>query len=213
MPTVDATAVWIGGLGALVGGVGATVAAVAAWQAAVNSFRAATEAREAMALSVRPSVEVWVDQWEGPGSVAAARVWVQGAVSDWPAADVVLQFRLASGKTGSTSTNLLEPIYEPLPREPPYLHIDIEQPSDKWPPPKGDRVDIVVMFSDVRHGAAYRLTASSDIQRYAEGMTAVGVQMTGPPTSERLSPAADEALRRRAPVKAPRVSPRGDRAR
>ena len=54
---VDTTAIGIGGVGALVGGAGAAVAAGATWQAAVNSFRAATEARDAMALAVRPSVE------------------------------------------------------------------------------------------------------------------------------------------------------------
>ncbi len=185
-------------MGAVVGGIGAALAAWAAWQAAVNSSRAATEARDAMAMAVRPSVEVWVDQWDGPASAASARVWVQGAVSDWPATDVLMQFRLASGGTGSTSTKVLEPLYTRLPRELPYLSIDIGQPTEQWPPQEGDHVDIVVLFSDIRHGASYRLTTSSDLQRYADGRNAVTVSISKPSTFERVS--ADPNAHRRRPA-------------
>ncbi len=189
--------IWIGGLGALVGGLGAASAAAAAWRAAVSSSHAAIEAREAMALAVRPSVEVWTAQWGGPESPASARVWVQGAVSDWPATDVLLQFGLASGKRGSTSTKLLEPLYAGSPQNPPFLHIDIEQPSDTWPPPGGDHLEIMVLFSDMRHAASYRITASADIRRYAEGGTALAVVITEPSTIERLAAPAEKPVRRR----------------
>lgn len=189
--------IWIGGLGALVGGLGAASAAGAAWRAAVSSSRAAIEAREAMALAVRPSVEVWAAQWGGPESPASARVWVQGAVCDSPATDVVLQFALDSGKRGSTSTNLLEPLYAGSPQAPPFLSIEIEHPSDTWPPPGGDHLEIIVLFSDTRHAASYRINASADIGRYAEGGTALAVVITEPSTIERLPAAADGQQARR----------------
>ena len=193
--------IWIGGLGALVGGLGAASAAVAAWRAALSSARAAIEAREAMALAVRPSVEVWAAQWGGPESPASARVWVQGAVCDWPATDVVLQFALASGKRGSTSIKLLEPLYEGS-SDRPFMNIDIEQPSDTWPPPGGDRLEITVLFSDTRHAASYRITASADIRRYAEGGTALSVVITEPSKIERLPATHDpqQTKRRRRPA-------------
>ena len=155
-----------------------------------------------MALAVRPSVEVWAAQWGSPESPACARVWVQGAVCDWPATDVLLQFALASGKRGSTSTKLLEPMYAGASQNSHFLNIEIEKPGDIWPPPGGDRVELTVLFSDMRHAASYRLTASADIRRYAEGGTALSIVVTEPSTIERLPATSDgqQARRRRRPA-------------
>jgi hypothetical protein len=54
-----------------------------------------------------------------------------------PAADVRIEFNLASGNQDSASVSILEPNGSRWAREPPYLNVVIRQPSDDWPPPEG----------------------------------------------------------------------------
>ena len=183
---MDTTPLWLGGIGAALGGVGAAAGAIAATVAARSSFRAAAEARDAVALTVRPSVEAWVGQWEGAGSPAAARVWVRGRASSWAATDVLVQFTLASGKTGSTNIGLLEPNYDPgvFPERQPFLNLNIATMDEDWPPPGGEPVDVVVLFSDVRRAARYRLVMAATFRRLGRG--SVSFELTKRSTTERI---------------------------
>jgi hypothetical protein len=115
-----------------IGGIGAAIGGIAAWRAASASGAAAKEAREAIALTVRPHlfVNVYqeshrtvsasgeVSEWSNPepfGPVMAYTAPDTGTAllpppGTWRAADVLLQFTLASGRQGSKSMPLLEPM-------------------------------------------------------------------------------------------------------
>jgi hypothetical protein len=95
---VDTTPYWIGGIGSALGGLGAAVGAIFAGRAAGRSSKAADDARNALALSTRPEVDVWIGQ---PSAVAfspiVARAWIWSPWAVWPAVDVVIQYRLRVG--------------------------------------------------------------------------------------------------------------------
>ena len=172
-----------------IGGIGAAVGAGAAWNAASASSEAAREARDAMALTTKPHVDVALQQWGTDSKAVSARAFVTFALADpgtWPAADVLIQFRLASGRDGSRSTDFLEQASHPTyPRDPPYLEVVIAEPSEAWPPPGGDRVDITVLFSDVRRVASYKLSMAAILRRM-DDPGSVSIQVTEPPTTTRI---------------------------
>jgi hypothetical protein len=161
-----------------VGGLGAMIGAGAAWRAALASGRASRDARDALAASLKPQVQLIVNQ-DGQGEPVVARAVVLGPLSPMglagvPASDVLIQFNLASGRHGSSeSTPILEPnlsrsAFLGSAREPPYLNVVIGQPSDDWPSPEGDHATATVSFSDVRGAARYQRSTSTDLRRSAE---------------------------------------------
>jgi hypothetical protein len=175
-----------------VGGVGAMLGAGAAWRAASKSAEAARDARDALAASLKPQVQLFVTQYSGDEPVVARAVVVgplspAGLAGVLPATDVLIQFNLASGKQGSASTPILQPNASFWAREPPYLNVVIGQPSDYWPPPDGDHVIVTVLFSDVRKAASYRLSQSMDLRRSADP-AAVSFQNATEPTETRITP-------------------------
>jgi hypothetical protein len=172
---VLAVADWIiaaGAIGSAIGGLGAFGSAYYSYRSSTKSADAAREANEAMALTIKPTLKITVGQWgldpQQPNPVGARVVvigpgpWGNG--SSWPATNVQIQFTLASGRQGSRSIDVLEP--NPTPprwgaREPPYLHVPIGEISGDWPPPDGDRIDVVVLFDDARQARTYRQTMAA----------------------------------------------------
>jgi hypothetical protein len=189
---VLAVADWVIVIGSAVAGIGAAMGAAAAWKAAAarsGAVGAAREARNAMALAAQPHVEVAVRQW-GESGALSARALVTSARADAgtrAAADVLIQFRLASGKEGSRSVPLLVGAGDPrLPMHPPYLEVLIAEPSDDWPPPEGDRLEITVLFSDMHKTAAFKLSMAANLRRVSTDPDAVSIQITEPPATTRI---------------------------
>jgi hypothetical protein len=152
-----------------VGGIGAMLGAGAAWRAALASGRAASDARDALATSLKPHVHLAFQQYGGKDAPVEVRAVVVGPLSAGglagvaPATDVRLEFNLASGGHGSASIAVLEPggsIWAP---EPPYLGLVVGHPGADWPPEGGDRVTATVTYSGVRVAATYRLSQSCDL--------------------------------------------------
>jgi hypothetical protein len=158
-----------------VGGVGAMLGAGAAWLAARASGQAARDAKDALAASLKPQVQLFLSQYIGPGGRVEARAVVRGPLSPTglrgvlPAADVELQFNLASGADGSSNIPILEASADRFAREPPYLNVVIAEPSDEWPPPEGEEVTVTVSYSDERQVARYQQTISADLRPAADG--------------------------------------------
>ena len=63
----------------------------------------------------------------------------------------------------------------------------IGEPTDDWPPPEGDHVDVVVLFSDVRRVASYRVSCSVDLHQ-SETPPAVSFRNQTEPTTTRITP-------------------------
>jgi hypothetical protein len=156
-----------------VGGVGAMLGAGAAWLAASKSAQASRDARDALATSLRPQVDLLITQY-GQGEPVVARAVVVGPLAPAGVAaillatDVEIEFNLSSGKQGAGSIAILEPNGSMWAREPPYLNVVIGQPSDDWPPVEGDHVTATVTYSDARKVASYRRSRSADLKRSTE---------------------------------------------
>jgi hypothetical protein len=185
---VLALADWIvaaGAIGSFVGGIGAAIGGVAAMKAAQASSQAAHDARDAIALAVQPHLQLVVGDWDGR---LVARAWVSASIPRQlvrPAADVVLQFVLGSGKAGSASTPLLEANPNPpYPLTRPYVEVEIAILAASFPPPQGDHVEVTCLFSDERKIANYRLYYAADLRRAGSG--AVAVEPTIGPLTERV---------------------------
>jgi hypothetical protein len=157
-----------------VGGTGAMLGAIAAWRAARSSGRASRDARDALAATVKPQVQLFLSQWGGPHSPVEARAVVVGALSPAgltgvaPARDVVLEYNLATGARGSTSTAVLEPNRSHYAGDVPYLNIVIAEPGDAWPPEHGDPVRVTVAYSDTQKLARYQQAQSANLHRAAD---------------------------------------------
>lgn len=153
------------------GGVGAALGAAAAWRAASASSQAAERANAALAMNIRPEVSAVVSKWDG--ETIAGRAYVRGRVNEWPASNMVLQFTCSDGRSGSTDAPQLQPNFDPhpYPFTEPYLQVKIGTPDEKWPPPGGDRVEILVTFNDFRHIASYQLTTAVEVRRSGEEVT------------------------------------------
>ena len=175
-----------------VGGLGAMLGAIFAWLAARSSVRASRDARDALASSLKPQVQLFLLQG-GPKEPVVARAVVVGPLSPaglagvMPASDVVLEFNLASGRHGSNSIPVLEPNSSRWAREPPYLNVVVGEPSDVWPPPGGDKVKATVSFSDSRKVATYQQSVSADLHRSAEAGL-VSFQNVTDPIETRITP-------------------------
>jgi hypothetical protein len=156
-----------------VGGIAAMFGAIAAWRAARASSQAAQDAKDALAASLKPQVQLIVNQFIGEGDAVEARAVVRGPLSPvglvgvLPATDVAIQFNLTSGRQDSASMPILEPSASRFGREPPYLNVVIGQPSQEWPPPDGDHATVTVSYSDVRKVARYQQTQTVDLHRAA----------------------------------------------
>ena len=187
-----AIADWVIVIGSAGAGIGAVIGAGAAWKAATarsEAVGAASDARNAMALATQPQVEVAVRQW-GESRALSARALVTSTRADartWPAADVLIQFRLASGKEGSRSVPLLVRGGDPtFPLHPPHLEVLIAEPGDEWPPPEGDRVEITVLFSDMHKIASFKLSMAANLRRVSTDPDSVSIQITQPPATTRI---------------------------
>jgi hypothetical protein len=151
---------------------------------------ASRDARDTLAASLKPQVQLIISQYAG-GEPVVARAVVAGPLSPaglagvLPARDVKIQFNLASGGQGSASTPTLEPNQSSRAQEPPYLNVVIEQPSNQWPPPEGDHVTATVSFSDVRGAARYQQSRSADLRR-SDDPGSVSFQNVTEPTETRL---------------------------
>jgi hypothetical protein len=174
----------------------AAIGGIAAAKAARSSAAAARDARDAVALTIKPEVRLLLNQWavdrpeaSATGPLAARAVvlgpgpWGTGGV--WPARDVVLQFSLTSGRQGSRSLPVLEPARGLNATRPPYLEVVIGEPSEEWPPPEGDHVDVFVLFSDSRGLASYRVSMSADLVQVQPG--SVSIRATAEARTTRIS--------------------------
>jgi hypothetical protein len=184
-----------------VGGLGAMLGAGAAWLAARSSLQASRDAREALATSLKPQVQLNFEQEiaaEGTHGRVVARVTVVGPLSPaglvgvFPAADVRVEFTLASGKEGSNSIAVLEPTAGRLAPGERYLQVVIAEPTDDWPPPNGDHATATVTYSDIRGAGTYRLSRSVDLRRPADPESAGAGVVSFPnltePTETRMNP-------------------------
>jgi hypothetical protein len=152
-----------------VGGIGAMIGGLAAWRAASASGQAARDARDALAASLKPLVEL---NFEQDGERAVARAVVLGRLSPLgvsaveSAADVVVQIVTASGRQSSSLLlATLEPNSSSRPRELPFLEVGLGTLSEDWPPPAGDHVVATVSFSDMRRLARYTRVRQVDLHR------------------------------------------------
>jgi hypothetical protein len=158
-----------------VGGVGAMLGAIAAWLAARKSSEASRDAKDALAASFKPQVMLTItqlptDKPEAEPMPVFARAWVVGPLSPaglagvLPAADVQLEFTLASGRRGSSGpVTTLEPSGSRWGQQGPYLNVEIGRPTDDWPPPAGDRAVATVAYSDMRRVARYKKSMAVDL--------------------------------------------------
>jgi hypothetical protein len=151
------------------------LSAIFSYLSARSSGRAARDATDALAESLRPHVHLRFDQAyseEGtPGAVVVRAVVVgplspAGLAAVLPAADVRIEFNLASGGQGSAFTRFLEPNVSIFAQKPPYLSVDVKRPSDEWPrTDRGDLLTATVSFSDVRRVASYQRSGSVELWR------------------------------------------------
>jgi hypothetical protein len=152
-----------------VGAAGAILGAIVALKGASESSKAAQDAKEALAASLKPQVQLILGQFIAQGDPIEARAVVRGPLSPaglagvMPAADVAIHFNLSSGRQGSAEMPILEPSASRFGREPPFLNVVIyEEPGADWPPPGGDHATVTVSYSDVRKVARYQQTQEVD---------------------------------------------------
>jgi hypothetical protein len=143
-----------------IGGLGAMFSAIYSYRSAQSSERAAKDAKDALAESLRPDVHLRFTQARDvvgtPGAVVVRAV-VLGPLSTaglsavLPAVDVRIDFNLASGVQGSGFTPFLEPGVSAYAEQPPYLNVNVREPSNDWPSTeRGDLLSATVTFSDGR---------------------------------------------------------------
>jgi hypothetical protein len=175
-----------------VGGLGAMIGAIAAWRAAHASGQAARDAKDALAASLKPQVQLILNQYGGAAAVARAVVVgplsPAGLAGVFPAADVTLHVNLASGRQESAFIPILEPNGSRWAQEPPYLNVVLGGPSDDWPPSGGDHAIVTVTYSDIRGAASYRLSKSVDLRRSADNPMAISFQNLTEHPETRLTP-------------------------
>jgi hypothetical protein len=158
--------------------------------------RGARDARDALAASLKPQVQLDFDQDFTPGGThgaVVARVTVVGPLSPaglagvFPAADARIELNLTSGRHGANAVGILEPTASRFGREPPYLKVVIGEPSDEWPPPDGDHGTATVTYSDIRGAGTYRLSRSVDLRRHTDPGV-VSFQNLTEPVETRIRP-------------------------
>jgi hypothetical protein len=69
---------------------------------------------------------------------------------------------------------------------PPYLEVLIAEPSDDWPPPEGDRVEITVLFSNMDKTASFKLSMAANLRRVSTDPDSVSIQITELPATTRI---------------------------
>lgn len=161
-----------------VGGLGAMVSAIYSYRAAHSSERAARVAKDALAESFRPDVHLRFTQAEdevGTPGMVVVRAVVLGPLSPaglsavLPATDVRIDFNLASGEQGSGFASFLEPGVSAYAQKPPYLSVNVREPSDDWPSTeRGDLLSATVTFSDMHRVATYQRSGSVELWRSKE---------------------------------------------
>jgi hypothetical protein len=191
----------------VIGAAATTASAIAAWRAAGKSSDAARDARDALAASLKPHVELVFGEFhtrevaEPPVEVRAVVLGPlspMGVAAVLPAADVRLQVNLSSGKQDFASMQILQPNAARYPREPPYLNVVIGERSDDWPPPEGIHVTATVTYSDVRGAASYRKAKSVDLRRSTGDSWAISYQNQAEEPETLLSPIRAHRSRARA---------------
>jgi len=116
----------VGGLGAAVGGVAAAVSAVAAWRAANASHATSRDALEALAVGIRPRLQVGFRQaWEGDSSFHARVV----NPSEWAATDLEMEVLLASGERMTAQRARLDAGGDGMGNEEPHWMVKIGELS------------------------------------------------------------------------------------
>jgi hypothetical protein len=175
-----------------VGGVGAMLGAIFAWLAARSSGKAARDATDALAGSLKPQLHIaWVGGSQTP---VEARAVVMGPLSPvglagvLPAADVKIEYSLASGRHGVNNVAVLEPNGDRWAREEPYLGVVIGEPGEDWPLVGGDFATVTVTFSDSRRVARYQQTVTCDLHPAHNGPPGiVSFQYPSEPDERRIS--------------------------
>jgi hypothetical protein len=168
----------IASIATAVGGLGAMVSAIYSFRSAHSSERAARDAKDALAESLRPDVHLRFTQAEdevGTPGMLVVRAVVLGPLSPagpaavLPAADVRIDFNLASGEQGSGFTSFLGPGVSAYAERPPYLSVNVREQSDDWPSTeRGDLLSATVTFSDTRRVATYQRSGSVELWRSKE---------------------------------------------
>jgi hypothetical protein len=102
-----------GALGGAVGGLAAAVGAIAAWRAASASRATSRDALEALAVGIRPRLNVEfanLSRRDASGRpLPAHRVAQIINEGEWPAADVEFEFRFRDGRRVRDRTERLDP--------------------------------------------------------------------------------------------------------
>lgn len=140
----------VGAIGAAVGGIGAAIGAAAAWRAASASLAASRDALEALAVGIRPHLNIGFRQpWEGDQRFHVRVV----AVSEWPAAKLSVEIVLSSGERVHGAANRLEPGGDVMGNSGPHWVIPVAHLSkDNW---MAEIKHVVVACSDSREIARY----------------------------------------------------------
>lgn len=140
----------VGGVGAAVGGAAAAVSAVAAWRAANASHATSRDALEALAVGIRPRLQVGFGQpVEGDPSFYARVV----NPSEWAATDLQVEVLLGSGERITGQRERLDAGGDGMRREEPQWMVKIgELSTDEW---MADLQRVLINFSDGRGIARY----------------------------------------------------------
>lgn len=140
----------VGGLGAAVGGLAAAASAVAAWRAANASHATSRDALEALAVGIRPRLQLGFRQpWGGDSSFHARVV----NPSEWPATDLTIEVLLSSGVRITAKRARLDPGGDAMGNDEPHWIVKVgELRKEEW---MGDLRHVLVNFSDERGIARY----------------------------------------------------------
>jgi hypothetical protein len=126
---------------------------------ASRSAAASRDAREALAIGLKPYMDLKVTHYGPPLPVIALARLIppgpSGLGREWPAKNVLLRFELSSEVRGFESTPTLAPGDT--------LEAVIGQPNENWPPPTGVHVEATVDWSDEQDVASYRKRALGDL--------------------------------------------------
>src|SRR5262249_13220994 len=140
----------VGGLGAAVGGVAAAVSTVAAWRAANASHATSRDALEALAVGIRPRLQVGFRQpWEGDSSIHAPVV----NPSEWAATEREMDVLLAACERITAHRARLDAGGDGMGNEEPHWMVKIgELSTDEW---MADLQHVLINFYDARAIARY----------------------------------------------------------
>jgi hypothetical protein len=146
----------VSAVGTAAGAIAAAVGAFAAWRAASASRATSRDALEALAVGIRPALEVrFVVLGNTTGSHHAAIV---DNVSEWPATHLVFDMRFRDGHAISERAERLDP-----------ARGDGQAPNDgRWTPVLAPAEPRTTFFAEIADSAVLRYSDDRGIARYEQ---------------------------------------------